>query len=69
MVPEETMANPIRRIKSFYQAVVSELGKCTWPTWEELYESTVVVIVSALMVSVFVFVVDIMVRTVVRWVT
>jgi len=63
------MVNPIHIIRDAYGDVVGELKKCTWPTWQELWESTVVVIVSALLLSFFVFVVDFAVRALVRMVT
>ena len=63
------MRNPIHIIRDFYHSVVTELKKCSWPSWHELGESTVVVIVSALVLSLFVFVVDQAVRAMVRLVT
>lgn len=62
------MWNPIEKISGFYKAVVADLSKCTWPTWEELYESTVVVIASSIILSLFVLVVDVLVRNVVNFV-
>ena len=35
-----------------------EMGKVTWPTKDELKESTVVVIVATIIVTVFIFVID-----------
>ncbi len=46
-------------IKAFVADVRNELKKCSWPTREELFESTVVVIVSVLIVGVFVGVSDV----------
>jgi preprotein translocase subunit SecE len=63
------MINPIHKIREFYQATVTELKKCTWPSWPELWESTLVVIASAALLSLFVMVVDFAVRTLVRAVT
>jgi len=63
------MVNPIDKIRSFYTSIVGELAKCTWPTWQELYESTVVVIVSSVLLSLFVLVVDVVIRQLVRLVT
>ena len=63
------MKNPIHSVRDFYNSVVTELKKCSWPTWHELGESTLVVILSALVLSLFVFVVDYAVRTMVRLVT
>lgn len=63
------MWNPFEKISAFYKAVVADLSKCTWPTWDELYESTVVVIASSLVLSLFVLVVDLIVRNFVNFVT
>ena len=63
------MFNPIEKISGFYKAVMAELAKCTWPTWDELWESTVVVITSSILLSLFVFVVDIVIRQIIEYVT
>lgn len=48
----------INKIKQFFQDVELEMKKVSWPTWEELKGSTFVVLTLALMVAVFLFVVD-----------
>ena len=48
----------IERIKIFLVETRTELKKVTWPTREELKESTRVVIVSTIIVTAFVGVVD-----------
>ncbi len=63
------MSNPIVKIRSYYHETVTELKKCTWPTRSELIESTAVVIVSLLILSVFVAVVDAISQALIRWVT
>lgn len=63
------MWNPFEKISRLYKSVVGELAKCTWPTWEELYESTVLVIMSSLLLSLFVFIVDLVVSNIVTYVT
>ena len=52
------MQNPIHKVRGFYQEIVGELKKCTWPTREELRESTAVVIASVIIMSVFVAAAD-----------
>lgn len=47
-------------IKTFISEVQVELKKCAWPTRSELMESTVVVVVSVLIVSVFVGICDLL---------
>ena len=63
------MKNPIHIIRSFYQETVAELKKCTWSTWRELGESTAVVIAASLLLAVFVFLMDVVVRAFIRSVT
>ena len=48
----------IEKIKLFISETRTELKKVTWPTREELKESTKVVIVSTFIVTIFVGVVD-----------
>jgi preprotein translocase subunit SecE len=63
------MPNPIEKIRTFYLDTVAELKKCTWPTWDELVQSTVVVVVTAFLLSLFVFGADIVIRSIVRLLT
>lgn len=56
----------IARIRTFVDEVRTELKKCAWPTRPELYESTVVVIVSVLIVGAFVGASDVIIRGVLR---
>ncbi len=46
------------RIKEFTNEVVTEMKKVSWPTKEQLRESTVVVIVVSLIITGFVLIVD-----------
>ncbi len=48
----------INKIKDFFTGVKVEMKKVSWPTFEELKSSTAVVIVFAIMIAVFLFVVD-----------
>ena len=45
-------------LRTFFSDVGVEMKKCTWPSRQELVESTVVVIVSVLLISAFVGVSD-----------
>ena len=49
------------KIIGFFEDVVKEMKKVTWPTVEELKESTTVVIVSCLMLSAFTYVIDMLI--------
>lgn len=59
-------ANPITRLSGFLRDVQAELLKCNWPTWSELRQSTMVVVVSFLIMGAFVSVSDLVLRTLVR---
>ena len=48
----------IERIRTYLREVWLEMGKVTWPTRDELRESTLVVIVASIIVTAFIFVVD-----------
>ena len=46
------------RLSAYVQATREELRKCTWPTWEELKGSTIVVAISILLLGGFTVAVD-----------
>lgn len=46
------------KIIAFFTDVVKEMNKVTWPKKDELRDSTVVVIVVCIFLSLFIFVVD-----------
>lgn len=48
----------IGKIKSFTNEVVKEMKKVSWPTREQLKESTVVVIATTLVITAIVYVID-----------
>ena len=48
----------LKRFAAYWQATQEELKKCTWPTWEELKGSTVLVSLSILALGLLTFVVD-----------
>ena len=48
----------INKIKEFMNGVQFEMNKVSWPTWEELRGSSMVVLGLSLILSVFLFVVD-----------
>ena len=56
----------IERIRLFLSETRTELKKVTWPTREELRESTIVVIVSTFIVTIFVGVVDQILSRIIR---
>ncbi|MHB8580026.1 MAG: preprotein translocase subunit SecE [Ignavibacteriaceae bacterium] len=46
------------KIIAFFDDVIKEMKKVTWPTMEELKESTTVVIVTCLMLAAFTYLID-----------
>jgi len=48
----------LRQLTSYVQATREELRKCTWPNWDELKGSTVVVTISIIILGGFVVLVD-----------
>ncbi len=47
------MKNPFRRIRIFLGEMVGELQKAAWPTKTELRDSTIVVVIAAVLLGVF----------------
>jgi len=50
------------KIIAFFQDVVKEMKKVTWPTKEELVESTKIVIVVCIVFALFTYVIDIIIN-------
>lgn len=48
----------IASIKNITAEVVKEMKKVSWPTKQQLYESTVVVITTCSILTVFVYIID-----------
>jgi len=48
----------LKRLAAYVAETREELKKCTWPTWDELKGSTVLVAVSILVLGLFTVVVD-----------
>ncbi len=47
------MKNPFRSIRIFTGEMIDELKKATWPTRSELRDSTIVVIIGAVLLGLF----------------
>jgi preprotein translocase subunit SecE len=58
----------VARIREFVQEVLAEFRKVTWPSRQELVNSTVVVIVVTVVLAVFLGAVDIALARVVEWI-
>ena len=54
------------KIVNFFNDVVKEMKKVTWPTKDELKESTTIVIVVCLMLAAFTYAVDMVVSQIMQ---
>ena len=58
------MNSLVTRTRGFVGEVAEEIRKVTWPDWEQLKSSTLVVLVFVVIVSAIIFVMDLIVRNV-----
>ena len=56
------------RIKNYFEETREELRKCTWPSWDELKGSTVVVLISVVLLGGFTVAAEIVIARFVEWV-
>lgn len=59
----------LARFANYVAQTREELRKCTWPTWDELKGSTVVVTISIVLLGGFTVAVDFVFSLFVRWMT
>jgi len=52
------MKAPFRATRIFFGEMIAELQKASWPTRQELWDSTVVVIVACLLLGLFTSIAD-----------
>ena len=57
----------LMRTRAYIQETREELKKCTWPTWEELKGSTLVVTISIGLLGLFTFIADRVFFQVIYW--
>ena len=57
------------RIRRFISETMAELGRCTWPNRQQLFESTVLVVVNIAILACFVAAVDWVAAWVIRVIT
>ena len=72
-VPETTSANEtstVGKVTGFIKESKAELQKVTWPTKQELFMNTVVVLVAVVLVAVSIWIADtvfsVLIRTILR---
>ena len=56
----------INKVKDFMNGVQFEMKKVSWPTWDELRGSTMVVLGLSLMLGIFLFVIDLFLSRIVN---
>jgi len=54
------------RLSNYVQETKEELKKCSWPSWEELKGSTVVVMISIILLGAFTVGIDVVIAMFVR---
>ena len=52
------MKNPFRSARIFFAETVNELKKASWPNYNELKDSTLVVIVAVILLGTYISIVD-----------
>ncbi|MDA8774475.1 preprotein translocase subunit SecE [Opitutales bacterium] len=50
--------NPFKKVRTFYKETIAELGKASWPSFSELRESTIVVVIGVIILGCFISVSD-----------
>jgi preprotein translocase subunit SecE len=56
-----------KRLTTFLHEVRVELTKVTWPTWAQLKQQTLVVIIAVLMISAFIGAVDLLLSNTIKF--
>ena len=52
------MASPVQKLRTFYEETMQEAKRCSWPTRQELYEQTAIVITTVVMLTLFILIID-----------
>jgi len=52
------MRNPFKTIKIFFHEMISELKKAIWPTFKELKNFTVIVLVGIFILGIYISLID-----------
>lgn len=56
----------VSKIKDYINSVTKEMKKVSWPTRDQLRESTIVVLVTTMVITGFVYVVDLVMSTLIK---
>ena len=60
--PENKVVAAVRGIPSFYQAVVAEMRKVTWPELPEVRRATIAITIFVLLIGLFIWVLDLVLQ-------
>jgi preprotein translocase subunit SecE len=60
--PENKAVAAVRGIPSFYQAVVAEMKKVTWPELPEVRRATIAIIIFVLLLGLFIWLLDVVLQ-------
>lgn len=56
----------VQKAANFFQETIQELKKVTWPTWNEVWQATVVVIIGTFIMALFIGSVDFLISNIMR---
>ncbi len=56
----------VQKVANFFQETLQELKKVTWPSWNEVWQATLVVIIATFITTAFIAVIDFGVSNVMR---
>jgi len=62
--PENKAVAAVRGIPSFYQAVVAEMRKVTWPELPDVRRATIAIIAFVLLIGLFIWLLDLVLQQV-----
>ncbi len=63
---QASQGNPIQRLQQFIADVRVELHKVTWPSLDEVRQSTIAVLITSVVIAVFIFGIDHLITAVIK---
>jgi len=57
------------KIRTFFENTAEEMKKCTWPTRDQLIESTLLVLVTLVILAAYVSGIDFVLIKIIKWLT
>ena len=62
--PENRTVAAVRGLPSFYQAVMAEMKKVTWPEWPDVRRATIAIIAFVLLLGLVIWLMDLVLQQV-----